>query len=206
MPSSLHVIAGLLAATTGGLRGLLTVLGTLVFVGACFGLVEAIDRGRSPATAPGRTKGADLTSVTPGHDLFEPVPGRTHVAVLGSAGGRPAFVAAAGALGSLAVALALVPVREQVGQASVALSLVLVVVAAAAGGGRVAAAGTSASAALVFNFLHAAPRYSFHLRTTADVMTSVAMVLVGVAVGEVAVRRVRTTRWGDPVPQGGNDE
>lgn len=203
MPSSPFLTAAVVAATSGGLRGLLTVLGTLVFVGACFGLVEALDRGRTPA-APGggRTPMTDLSSVAPGHDLFE----STGRAGRGSPGGRPAFVAAAGAVGSLAVALALVPVRDDVGQASVALALVLVVVAAAAAGGRVAAAGTSAAAALVFNFLHAAPRYSFHLRNTADVVTSVLMVLVGVAVGEVAVRRVRTARWGAPAPRGGNDE
>jgi K+-sensing histidine kinase KdpD len=107
----------------------------------------------------------------------------------------------AGAVGTVVVATVLIPVRDSIGAASVALALVLVVVGAAAAGGRVAAAVASAAAALSFNFLHAAPLYTFHLRNTADVVTSVLMILVGIAVGEVAVRRFRTAWRGSSVPE-----
>ena len=82
-------------------------------------------------------------------------------------------------------------------------ALVLVVVGAAAAGGRVAAAIASAAAALSFNFMHAAPLYTFHLRNTADVVSSVLMILVGIAVGEVAVRRFRTAWQGSSAPREG---
>jgi len=54
-------------------------------------------------------------------------------------------------LAAVLVAAGLNPLRESIGQASVALALVLVVTAAAAAGGRVAASITSAVAALSFN-------------------------------------------------------
>ena len=192
-------IAAVTGSSSSGLVGLVTVIGTLVFVAICFGLVEWVDR-RNGAGAQGRSTAFAPTSPAP--DTFGgswPRPVRSEH---DRATRRQTVLAtAAGVFGSVLVAAALVPVRRSIGPASVALALVLVVVGAAAYGGRVAAAVASAAAALSFNFLHAAPLYTFHLRNTEDVVTSVLMVLVGIAVGEVAVRRFRTAWQGTSAPQ-----
>ncbi len=203
MTSTPELSTSVLGATTGGLRGVLTVLGTLAFVGVCFGLVELVDR-RQAADGPvgGRARSTSFAPVPPAPDTYAGAWPRRLASTEHDVATRRRTVLAAvvGAVGAVVVALALVPVRSAVGPASVALALVLVVVAAAAEGGRAAAAVTSAAAALAFNFLHAAPLYSFHLRNVADVVTSVLMVLVGVAVGEIAVRRVRTAWRGSSAP------
>lgn len=187
--------AALLAATTGGLRGLLTVLGTLVFVALCFGMVELVDRRQAVRRSSGaQVTGSSFAPSEPAPDTFAGAwPWHFGRVERDMATRRQTVLAASvGAVAAVAVASILVPLRSAVGPASVALALVLVVVAAAAAGGRIAAAATSAVAALAFNFGHAEPLYSFHLRNTADVVTSVLMVLVGVGVGVVAERRFRT--------------
>jgi hypothetical protein len=200
MSSTYLVSTALAGSTASGARGLVTVLGTLVFVGLCFALVELVDR----RTVSGHgTRTTSFSPIEPGPDVhggswpWHP-PRSEH----DRATRRQTIVASAGgALGSLVAAVALVPFRDAIGAASVALALVLVVVAAAASGGRVAAAIASAAAALSFNFVHAQPLYTFHLRNTADVVTSVLMILVGIAVGEVAVRRFRTAWQGSSAPR-----
>jgi K+-sensing histidine kinase KdpD len=195
MTSSPDLTSSVFAATTGGLRGALTVLGTLAFVGICFGLVELVDRRQSADGAVvGRSRSTSFARTDPAPDTYAGSWPRRFASAEhdGATRRQTVLVASLGAVSAVVVALGLAPVRSAVGPASVALALVLVVVAAAAEGGRVAAGVTSAAAALAFNFLHAAPLYSFHLRNVADVVTSVLMVLVGVAVGEVAVRRFRT--------------
>lgn len=192
-------IAAVAGSSSNGLVGLVTVIGTLVFVAICFGLVEWVDR-RTGADAQGRSTA--FGPISPAPDTFggswpRPVRSEHDWATRR----QTVLAAAGGAVGAVVVALALVPVRSAVGPASVALAVVLVIVGAAAYGGRVAAALASAAAALSFNFLHAAPLYSFHLRNTEDVVTSVLMVLVGIAVGEVAVRRFRTAWQGSSAPQ-----
>ena len=184
-----------------GLRGVATVLVTLAFVGVCFATVDLLDRRRRASAADGhdtplRTMvdaAEPIDDVWPMHAARTPV--RRSIRI-------PADRVVAGAVGgsfaALLVALALIPVREQIGLASISLALVLVVVAAAALGGRVAAAVSSAAAALSFNFLHTAPLYTFHIAATRNVVASVLMVLIGIAVGELAVRprpdRARTDR------------
>ena len=186
--------------SASGLRGGLTVLGTLAFVGICFGLVELLDR-RSTTTGDGRSTTFAPSEPAPdtfgGHWPWHP-PRSEHDRATRR---QTVLAAVGGALGSVLVAVLLIPVRESIGPASVALALVLVVVGAAAAGGRVAAAIASAAAALSFNFMHAAPLYTFHLRNTADVVSSVLMILVGIAVGEVAVRRFRTAWQGSSAPR-----
>lgn len=188
------------AQSSSGLVGAMTVVGTLAFVAICFGLVELVDR-RSAGEATGRS-----TTFSPSHPAPDTHSGTWPWHAPRSEHDRATrrqtvFAAVGGALGSVLVALALIPVRASIGPASVALALVLVVVGAAAFGGRIAAAIASAAAALSFNFVHAAPRYTFHLRNTADVVTSVLMILVGIAVGEVAVRRFRTAWRGSSAPE-----
>ena len=190
-------VGQLLAAATGGLRGALTVLATLALVGGSFLVVELVDRRATPRR-PSRAdlgggedrlgadvwplrRGARADRARPDHPALRWSPGRP----------RPVAVGLSGLVVAVVVAAALGPLRSQIGQASAALSLVLVVVGAAAFGGRVAAAVTSAGAALAFNFFHVPPVHTFHIAATASVVTSVLMIAVGVAVGELAVRSPR---------------
>lgn len=200
MASFVPFLAAAAGQSPSGLRGALTVVGTLAFVGVCFGLVELLDR-RSTSSAVGSSSTFEPTEPAPdtfgGHWPWHPPRSEYDR----STRRQTVLATVAGVLGSVLVAVLLIPVRDSIGSASVALALVLVVVAAAATGGRVAAAVASAAAALTFNFVHAAPLYTFHLRNTADVVTSVLMILVGIAVGEVAVRRFRTAWRGSSAPE-----
>jgi hypothetical protein len=176
-----------------GLRGVATVLVTLAFVGVCFATVDLLDRRRRAATGTGTATTPVQTTVEPTEPMDDAWPMHAAGASAQRSIRLPADRVVAGAVGgsfaALLVALALIPVREQIGLASISLALVLVVVAAAAIGGRVAAAICSAVAALSFNFLHTAPLYTFHIAATRNVVASVLMVLIGISVGEVAVRR-----------------
>jgi hypothetical protein len=96
------------------------------------------------------------------------------------------------ALGSAApilVAAALVSVRAHMLNANVALILVLVVVAAAVGGGRAAGAAAAVSAALSFNFFHTEPYLTLEIASADDVETTLLLLAVGLAVGQLASYR-----------------
>ena len=189
----------LVAATAGGWRGALTVLATLALVGGSFVVVELVDRRSPPhrAAAPHRRAPVDLGGADerPADDVWplRRAPGADRHARRPTRPTRTRSIEAGvgGLAVAVAVAAALSPLRSHIGQASAALSLVLVVIGAAALGGRVAAAVTSAGAALAFNFFHVPPVHSFHIAATASVVTSVLMIAVGVAVGELAVRNAR---------------
>lgn len=211
----------LAAQQIGGLRGLVTVLGTLAFVGLLFLFVELIDRRSGAAAAPAaagraasdtgsyaRSGAARPTSTStaeaPAVDLDADVPADDVWPLRGADGATVAARTAhpssmqslassvVGSILAVVVALILIPIRADIGLASIALALVLVVVGAAAAGGRIAAAVTSAAAALSFNFMHTAPLYTFHIAETANIVTSVLMIVIGVTVGEVAVRTFRS--------------
>ena len=95
--------------------------------------------------------------------------------------------AAIGSMAAIAVAGVLVPVRSTIGNTNVALVLVLVIVVAASFGGRAAGVTTSVVAALSFNFFHTQPYYSLRISDRFDIITTVLLVVVGLAVGEIAV-------------------
>lgn len=214
------------AQQMGALRGLVTVLGTLAFVGLLFLFVELIDRRSGAAAAPaaaGRaasdpgsyaragaarpttagdgagagaatgTAAVDLDADVPADDIWPLRSGdaRAHERIAQPSATQRLVASVIGSIVAVLVGLVLIPVRADIGLASIALALVLVVVGAAAVGGRVAAAVTSAAAALSFNFLHTAPLYTFHIAATANVVTSVLMIVIGISVGEVAVRTFR---------------
>ena len=72
-----------------------------------------------------------------------------------------------------------------------ALLLVVVVVAVAAIGNRVAGGVAAVWAAVWFDFFFTLPYYRFTIRSSADVMTAVLLLLTGLAVSQLAVRARR---------------
>ena len=111
---------------------------------------------------------------------------------------RDGVAAAFGSIAVLAVALALTPLRDSIGATNAALILTLVVVGAAAAGGRVAGATTAVVGSLGFNAGFAPPYGTLRIASPEDVLTCVLMVVVGVAVGQLAhlatVRGRRSSR------------
>ena len=88
----------------------------------------------------------------------------------------------------VAAAAALVSIRDQVVNTNIALLLVVVVVAVASVGDRVAAVVSALAAAIAFNYFHTAPYYSLRIDSRDDVETALLLLLVGLAVGELASR------------------
>jgi K+-sensing histidine kinase KdpD len=102
---------------------------------------------------------------------------------------RTAWLAfAAGVIGPLVAALALVPLRHTIDNANVALVLAAVVVAVAMTGRRPAALTASVSAALWFDFFHTVPYERLTIDSSDDVVTGAVLLVVGVLVGELAIR------------------
>lgn len=97
----------------------------------------------------------------------------------------------AGVTGPLAAAAALIPAQSAIGNTNVALVLVAVVVAVAVVGRRGAAIVSALSAAAWFDFFHTKPHYSFTISAHGDVVTAGVLLVVGLTVGELAVRSRR---------------
>ena len=116
-------------------------------------------RRRGTARAGGRTKGAD--------------------------GAAPGAVAV---LAPVAVALLLTPWRDRLAAADNALILVVVIVAVATAGQRWAAAVCAVASALAFDFLLTRPYGSFRISRTSDLVTELLLLVVGLAVGDLAAR------------------
>ncbi len=86
------------------------------------------------------------------------------------------------------VACALVaPFRDDIANTNAALGLVLLVVAAAATGIRLAGIVAAVSAAAWFNFFLTQPYYRFTIYNRADIETAVLLLLVVMAVTEIAL-------------------
>lgn len=86
----------------------------------------------------------------------------------------------------LAAAAALLPFRASWPNTNVALLLVVVVVAVAALGNRVAGVTAAVGAAVWFDFFFTLPYERFTIRSSADVTTFVLLLVVGVAVSQLA--------------------
>jgi hypothetical protein len=97
-----------------------------------------------------------------------------------------------GGIGPVVVAGALVGVRGEIINANVALILVIVVLMGAVTGGRAAGVVGAISAALSFDFFHTQPYGSLTINSADDVETTVLLVIVGLVVGEIAVRARRS--------------
>ena len=102
--------------------------------------------------------------------------------------------AALGGLGSVLVAIALVPLRGEIDNTNLALVLVVVVVGAAITGGRAAGAVAAVTSTLAFDFFLARPYLSMRLESADDVETVLILLVVGLLVGEVASRGRRARR------------
>jgi hypothetical protein len=97
---------------------------------------------------------------------------------------RAAIVAAL--VAPLAAAAILLPFRSSWPNTNVALLLVVAVVAVAAIGNRVAGAIAAIGAAVWFDFFFTLPYERFTIRSSADVTTFVLLLVVGVAVSQLA--------------------
>ena len=93
---------------------------------------------------------------------------------------------AAALLAPLAAAAILLPFRASWSNTNVALLLVVVVVAVAAIGNRAAGAVAAIGAAVWFDFFFTLPYERFTIRSSADVTTFVLLLVVGVAVSQLA--------------------
>ncbi len=101
---------------------------------------------------------------------------------------RDRVAIAAALVAPLVIAAVLLPLRANWSNTNVALVLVVVVVAVAAIGNRVAGALAAVSAAAWFDFFFARPYERFAITRSADVTTAVLLLLVGLAVSQLAAR------------------
>jgi K+-sensing histidine kinase KdpD len=87
----------------------------------------------------------------------------------------------------LALAAVLVPFRTSFPNTDAALALILVVVAVAANGDRLAGVLGAVSAAVWFDFFLTRPYERFSITSRTDIETTVLLLVIGVAVTEIAV-------------------
>ncbi|WP_273652799.1 DUF4118 domain-containing protein [Cellulomonas fimi] len=87
----------------------------------------------------------------------------------------------------LVAAAAMGALREQVAPSTAVLVLVLVVVAAAATGSRAAGVGAALSAGLWFDYFLTEPYTSLAITSAEDVTVAILLLVVGVAVSELAL-------------------
>jgi hypothetical protein len=95
-------------------------------------------------------------------------------------------------LGPIAVSGILVAFRHQLRATNAALVLVIVVLAAAIVGGRWGGATSAVVSALCFDFFFTRPYYSFTINSRDDIETTIVLLIVGLAVGELVVRTRRS--------------
>src|SRR5256885_15981970 len=94
------------------------------------------------------------------------------------------FGTAVGALGALFLSFALVPLRDHIPNANMALALVIPVLLGAIIGGRIAGVVTAVVAALSFNFVFTKPYLSLRIASGDDVATFVMLAIVGLLAAE----------------------
>jgi K+-sensing histidine kinase KdpD len=101
--------------------------------------------------------------------------------------GRDQLAILAAVAAPLLLTLILVPFRTRLPNTDAALVLILVVVAVAAVGYRIAGALAAVSAAAWFDFFLTRPYEQFTITRAADIETTVLILVIGVAVTEIAV-------------------
>jgi hypothetical protein len=105
--------------------------------------------------------------------------------------GSMAIGIAVGALGTLVLAGLLLPLRDHLPNADMALALVVPVLIGAIIGGRVAGVVTAVIAALTFDFVFTKPYLSLRIGSKDDVATFIMLAVVGLIAGELGVRARR---------------
>jgi Domain of unknown function (DUF4118) len=106
--------------------------------------------------------------------------------------GRTAVAYAIGGLVPIVVAAAMVGVRGELAATNVALVLVLIIVGTAAFGGRGPAAVSAVISALSYEFFFTRPYNSLRINDANDVETTLILLAIGLAVGQLAVHARRT--------------
>jgi hypothetical protein len=102
-----------------------------------------------------------------------------------------AIGAAAGSIVALCIGGILGSVRGEISQANAALILVLVIVGAAVVGGRWAGGATALAAAVSFDFFLTRPYLSLAIKDGSEIVTTILLFVVGVAVGQIVGSRQR---------------
>lgn len=110
--------------------------------------------------------------------------------------GRTGFGVAVGAIGAILAAAGLVAVRGSLAAVNVMLVLVLFVLVGAVIGGRVAGVVSALTATAAFDFFHTQPYNSLKIDNVADLETCLLLLVVGIAIGELAVRVDRSREAG----------
>ena len=105
-----------------------------------------------------------------------------------SGDGRVPVGLAVGALSALVIAGGLVPLREHLPNADMALALVVPVLLGAIVGGRAAGALTALVSALTFDFVFTQPYLSLRISNKDDVWTFVFLLVVALVAAEVGIR------------------
>jgi K+-sensing histidine kinase KdpD len=100
---------------------------------------------------------------------------------------RDRLAVLAGLAAPLALAAILVPFRTSFPNTDAALALILVVVAVAANGDRLAGVAAAVSAPVWFDFFLTRPYERFTITSRTDIETTVLLLVIGVAVTELAV-------------------
>jgi K+-sensing histidine kinase KdpD len=101
--------------------------------------------------------------------------------------GRNALAVVAGLAGPLGLTAILVPFRSSFANTDAALALILLVVAVSAAGSRMAGYLAAASAAVWFDFFLTRPYEHFTISRASDIETTVLLLVIGIAVTEIAV-------------------
>jgi K+-sensing histidine kinase KdpD len=98
------------------------------------------------------------------------------------------WILVAAVVAPVAMAALLVPWRDQLDAADGALFLVVVIVAIASTGRRLAATIAAVTAALAFDYFLTIPYESFRITNHQDLISEILLIVVGLAVGQLAVR------------------
>ncbi len=101
--------------------------------------------------------------------------------------GRDRLAVIAGVAAPLALAAILVPFRTDFANTDAALAMILLVVIVAAAGNRLAGYVAALSAAAWFDFFLTRPYEEFTINRATDIETTVLLLVIGVAVTEIAV-------------------
>ena len=100
---------------------------------------------------------------------------------------RDRLAVLAGVAAPLALAAVLVPFRAGFPNTDAALAMLVVVVAVAANGDRLAGVAAAVSTAVRFDVFHTRPYERFTITRRTDIETTVLLLVIGVAVTEIAV-------------------